>query len=83
MSKYIDTIQIVFGVLTPFLVLLLLVFFYQLTILAIVRSKERTERIKLKPGFEVRIHEVPNPKMLGVEISKDGEVLQDVGVWKS
>jgi hypothetical protein len=81
-NLYIDTVEIVGGILTPLLVLLLFVLVDQVIIRKTANIKKHTEELRLNPDFSVRLHEVPNPKMWGVEISKDGEVLQDIGVDK-
>jgi hypothetical protein len=81
-NLYIDTVQVVGGVLTPVIAVLLIVAIIRSLEALAAKTKERTEKLKYEPGFEVRLHKVPNPNMWGVEISKDGEVLEDVGVDK-
>ncbi len=81
-NLYINTLQVVGGILTPFAVIILLTMVVQALRLRTALIEKKTEELRQKPNFKVRLHEVPNSKMWGVEISKNGEVLEDVGVDK-
>ena len=81
-NLYIDTVMVVGGILTPIAIILIIVLLIRAFAAVEAQLQNRTEELKRKPGFQVKLHKVPNPTMWGVEISKNGEVLQDVGVDK-
>lgn len=81
-NLYLDTVQIVGGVLTPFIIIAALAMLRAIHINWSERHRENIEKLKSQPPFDIELYEVPNKSMLGVRLIKDDEVIYDTGVDK-
>lgn len=82
MELFFATIQIVFGILSPFIVIGLIYAFISFMSYCKTLDEYRIEEKKKQPPFDsdAEFYEVPNPTMIGVVLKKDGEIVWRGGI---
>jgi hypothetical protein len=84
MELYINTIEIVGGILTPVGLILLIKLGIELSQERRARNDARRAKYEKEAPFDTNaeFYEVPNPKMVGVRLKKNGAVVYEGAVWK-
>lgn len=84
MNLYLDTLQVVGGILTPVLVIVLIRLLQELSAERQQRLEYKRKMLEKQPPFddEAEFYKVPNNNMQGIRLKKDGVVVWEGSFWK-